>query len=128
MNGTSARGEQMERLVDMARETAPYMVIALLGALARVCRYGWRGFGQFCAAVVVAAFSGMLCALALADLGASEGIIAASAGIAGYSGGAVLDTLLGGLIKQIEIKTDTQQDNDSGDGAKQPEEKKEDEP
>lgn len=92
----------MERkLVDMALETYPYVVIAFFGAVARSCRFGWPGFGQFCAASVVAAFSGAICSLALHDLGAGDGIAAAVAGIAGYSGGAVLDALLGGLVRKI---------------------------
>lgn len=108
MNDTTAtsvgtgEGNVMERrLLDMALETYPYMVIAFFGVIARACRFGWQGFGQFCAASVVAAFSGVICSLALHDLGVSEGIVAAVAGIAGYSGGAVLDALLGGAIRKI---------------------------
>jgi len=89
------------KLLDIALETYPYMVIAFFGVIARACRFGWQGFGQFCAASVVAAFSGVICSLALHDLGVSDGIVAAVAGIAGYSGGAVLDALLGGAIRKI---------------------------
>lgn len=77
-------------------------LLAAFGGLARSCRYGVKSWRQFCGSIVVSAFTGVVVHLMLFDSSISPHVQAAIVAASGYSGGAILDALVSGIINHIK--------------------------
>lgn len=59
--------EDSQHVVDSVALSWPYVGLALLGGLARACRFGVHSVKQFIGGLLCSGVSGLLCILALYD-------------------------------------------------------------
>lgn len=78
------------------------LALAAFGGVARACRFGFKGWKQFCGSIVASGFSGVVVHLMINDVGLSLSVQAAIVATSGYSGGAIIDGLVAGLTKRAE--------------------------
>lgn len=81
--------------------TAP-LILAVFGGIARVCRYGAQSWRHFAGSVVVSSFTGVVVHLIIQESNLSTSLQAAIVAASGYSGGAILDTFVSGIINHIQ--------------------------
>lgn len=93
--------EDSQHVVDSVALSWPYVALALLGGLARACRFGVHSVKQFIGGLLCSGVSGLLCILALYDQDVPPLFAGAIVGMVGYSGGSVLDAVIGILLRRI---------------------------
>ena len=82
--------------------TAAPLSLAMLGGLARVCRYGAKSWKQFVGSIIVSGFTGVVVHLILQETSLSSSIQAAIVATSGYSGGAIIDAFVERLIVGVK--------------------------
>ena len=86
--------EDSHHVIDATAYSWPYIGIALLGGVARAARFGVRSVRQF--------LCGLLCILTLYGQDIPAPMAGAIVGMVGYSGGSILDAVLGMIKRWIE--------------------------
>lgn len=76
-------------------------VLAMLGGLARACRFGAKSWKQFTGGIIISGFTGVVVHLLLQELDVSDSFKAAIVATAGYSGGAIMDALVDKVLSGI---------------------------
>ena len=76
-------------------------VLAMLGGLARACRFGAPSWKQFAGGIIISGFTGVVVHLLLQDIDLSHSIKAAIVATAGYSGGAIMDALVDKVLSGV---------------------------
>ncbi|WP_027187296.1 phage holin family protein [Desulfovibrio cuneatus] len=79
---------------------APAM-LAMLGGLARACRFGATSWKQFSGGIIISGFTGVVVHLLLQDIDLSPSIKSAIVATAGYSGGAIMDALVDKILSGV---------------------------
>lgn len=77
-------------------------VLAAFGGIARVCRFGVKSWKQFGGSIVISAFTGVVVHLVLAETSISSSLQAAIVAASGYSGGAILDAFVSGIMARMQ--------------------------
>lgn len=93
--------EDSHHVIDAAACSWPYIGVALLGGVLRAARFGVRSMRQFLCGLLCSGISGLLCILALYGQDIPEPMAGAIVGMVGYSGGSVLDAILGLINRRI---------------------------
>ena len=96
--------EDSHHVIDATAYSWPYIGIALLGGVARAARFGVRSVRQFLCGLLCSGISGLLCILALYGQDIPAPMAGAIVGMVGYSGGSILDAVLGMIKRLIERK------------------------
>ena len=76
-------------------------VLAMLGGLARACRFGATSWKQFAGGIIISGFTGVVVHLLLQEIELSLSIKAAIVATAGYSGGAIMDALVDKVLSGV---------------------------
>ena len=76
-------------------------VLAMLGGLARACRFGAPSWKQFAGGIIISGFTGVVVHLLLQEIDLSHSIKAAIVATAGYSGGAIMDALVDKVLSGV---------------------------
>lgn len=96
--------EDSHHVIDVTAYSWPYIGIALLGGVARAARFGVHSVRQFLCGLLCSGISGLLCILALYGQDIPAPMAGAIVGMVGYSGGSILDAVLGMIKRWIESK------------------------
>lgn len=78
------------------------ILLAMSGGAARAVRFGFKGWRQFTGSLVVSGFTGVVVQLLLADTTLSVNAQSAIVAVSGYSGGAILDSILMRFSREVE--------------------------
>jgi hypothetical protein len=80
------------------------LLLGSFGGVARVCRTGVSNWRQFFSSIMVSAFTGVVVHLALQDSSLSSHMQAAIIAASGYSGGSIIDVLIGQISNKLQGK------------------------
>lgn len=92
----------MSTLKELMETLSAPLALAVFGGIARVCRFGAKSWRHFAGSVVVSAFTGVVVHLIIQESSLSTSLQAAIVAASGYSGGAILDAFVAGIINHIQ--------------------------
>lgn len=92
-----------QTIIDLVESYGGPMLLALFGASLQCLRAPWRGWKNFLLSNAMAAFSCIICMSVLPHYMPYD-VAAAIAGIAGYSGGTLIDAILDRVIRDIQTR------------------------
>lgn len=101
-SATPGRGMIEKTFFDVAKESLPYVGVALLGGLVHMLRTGARSVWYIFASMACSAFAGFLAALLLSEIsGIGPGTMGAIVGSVGYCGGQLLSAGQDAMVNYI---------------------------
>lgn len=92
----------MRDISNLIEAIAAPATLAMMGGLARSCRYGVGSWRQFVGSVIVSGFTGVVVHLLLQDMDISASLKSAIVATSGYSGGAIIDAIVERVIHGVK--------------------------
>lgn len=92
---------EINSFIESVYATLPFVGVAVTGATLQSLKGRWRGWKNFLLSNATAGFGAFLVGIAFQDLGLSQGWAFMLAGMIGYSGGSLMDEVLGVAKQRI---------------------------